>query len=507
MFVLNNQYFPDKIYIIIFRKGTQFFIMMTIQELIQNYSDININRNSPLYFKDSSFDFEDFCKHLKKFHSGKILQQGGIDSVKQPYYKITQVSKCLAYFLYKVKTSQLTSSLITKEDFFKIYKDKQPSSEADDSVFEWDNDTRIYINLPATTGTIPNLLDYFSKHNLLNDVIFYRSDPTEEIKGDNYMSNTKSPSINTVVSNAIKKHTAVIFTGAPGTGKTFTVREIVNERCSEDKTLYKFVQFHPSYDYTDFVEGLKPVQLKDSVEPTFVRLDGIFKKFCRDIVKANKPNETYYFIIDEINRADLSKVFGELMFCLEKDYRGSDNTVDTQYQYLKTYEIDPSDGTAHPIDEDGFKDGFYIPENLKIIGTMNDIDRSVDSIDFALRRRFRWIDIKANNIMRTSLSSILSGNTTPINEPELNVLTKHIIEMNNQLTLSSFGFTDAYHIGPAYFKDYKPTGTSSLNTDSLTSIFDENIEPIIREYTRGRDHTPVDDLIKKCRDTLLGTNT
>lgn len=79
--------------------------------------------------------------------------------------------------------------------------------------------------------------------------------------------------------------------------------------------------------------------------------------------------------------------------------------------------------------------------------------------------------------------------------------------MNKQLTSSSFGFTDAYHIGPAYFKDYEPTGTNFLNTRSLTSIFDENIEPIIREYTRGRDHTPVDDLIKKCRDTLLETNT
>lgn len=487
--------------------------MMTIQELIQTYSNINISQETPLYFKDSSFNFEDFYKHLKKFHGGQSLQRGGIYPLKPPYYKINQSSKCFAYFLYKAKTSQLTSPLITKEDFFETYKEKLPSSKNDDSVFEWDNDTRIYINSDPK-HTIPDLLNYFSKHNSLNDVIFYRSDPTEEIKGENYMSNTKSPSIDTVVSNAIKKHTAVIFTGAPGTGKTFTVRKIVKELCSEDKTRYKFVQFHPSYDYTDFVEGLKPVQLENSVEPTFVRLDGIFKKFCRDIVKANKPNKTYYFIIDEINRADLSKVFGELMFCLEKDYRGSDNTVDTQYQYLKTYEIDSSDGTAHPINDDGFKDGFkdvfkdgfYIPENLKIIGTMNDIDRSVDSIDFALRRRFRWIDIKANDIMKTSLDSILSGNTTPITPSESDALTDHIIEMNKQLTSSSFGFTDAYHIGPAYFKDYEPTGTNSLNTRSLTSIFDENIEPIIREYTRGRDHTPVDDLIKKCRDTLLGTN-
>ena len=198
------------------------------------------------------------------------------------------------------------------------------------------------------------------------------------------------------------------------------------------------------------------------------------------------------------------------MFCLEKDYRGSDNTVDTQYQYLKTYEIDPSDGTAHPINNDVFKDGFYIPENLKIIGTMNDIDRSVDSIDFALRRRFRWIDIKANDIMKESLKSILSGNTAQIDESEWDTLTACIVKMNKQLTdvsVSHFGFTDAYHIGPAYFKDYEPTVTKSLNENSLMSIFDEKIEPIIREYTRGRDHKQVDDLINKCRSALIFSET
>lgn len=371
-------------------------------------------------------------------------------------------------------------------------------------LFKWD-DLYFYLNLDQSSKE--KLIKSLSKLDSLSTLKFeIQIEENTNSGGTNIVSNKKGD-INECIKAAIEKHTAVIFTGAPGTGKTFTVRKIVKELCSEDKTHYKFVQFHPSYDYTDFVEGLKPVQLKKSVEPTFVRLDGIFKKFCRDIVKANKPNKPYYFIIDEINRADLSKVFGELMFCLEKDYRGSDNTVDTQYQYLKTYEIDSSDGTAHPINDDVFKDGFYIPENLKIIGTMNDIDRSVDSIDFALRRRFRWIDIKANDIMETSLNSILFGNTTPINTSESNNLTKNIIKMNNQLTLSSFGFTDAYHIGPAYFKDYEPTGTNSLNTRSLTSIFDENIEPIIREYTRGRDHKSVDNLIKECRKALLGTNT
>ena len=136
------------------------------------------------------------------------------------------------------------------------------------------------------------------------------------------------------------KNKQIIFTGAPGTGKTYSVREVVEEETDGDKTAYKFVQFHPSYDYSDFVEGLRPVVLLGQTEPTFVRMDGTFKAFCRHVVEENKANdsedEKYYFIVDEINRGDLSKIFGELMFGLEESYRGEENAFDTQYKNLKT---------------------------------------------------------------------------------------------------------------------------------------------------------------------------
>ena len=136
------------------------------------------------------------------------------------------------------------------------------------------------------------------------------------------------------------KNKQIIFTGAPGTGKTYSVREVVEEETDRDKTAYKFVQFHPSYDYSDFVEGLRPVVLLGQTEPTFVRMDGTFKAFCRHVVEENKANdgedEKYYFIVDEINRGDLSKIFGELMFGLEESYRGEENAFDTQYKNLKT---------------------------------------------------------------------------------------------------------------------------------------------------------------------------
>lgn len=347
------------------------------------------------------------------------------------------------------------------------------------------------------------------------------------------------------VENAIEKHNQVIFTGAPGTGKTHTVKKKVQELIKEDKERVKFVQFHPSYDYTDFVEGLRPVILKTEGEPTFVRLDGTFKEFCRTIVKNNikdsklseddkdkliknflnsseddknsllkekkflavingEDEKKYYFIVDEINRADLSKVFGELMYCLEEGYRGFENRIDTQYKNLPTYTIGDN-GIATPIEFDCFKYGFFIPKNLCFIGTMNSIDRSVESFDFALRRRFHWIDIKANDIMKNSLISIGKDYR---GKQEIEELAKRIISMNSKISGDpgkNLGLTEDYHIGPAYFKDYfkqeknpdeeQNQNEGKIDTNKLKEIFENRIEPLLRDYTRGRDSH---NLIDKC---------
>lgn len=333
----------------------------------------------------------------------------------------------------------------------------------------------------------------------------------------------------------------IIFTGAPGTGKTYSVREYV-ETNTEDEQQCKFVQFHPSYDYSDFVEGLRPVMINGSTAPAFVRMDGTFKEFCRHIVDklikdiASKINtnyniklekkildmiyqieskelegqsnyegktiteydkvikecleswkkEKYYFIVDEINRADLSKVFGELMFGLEETYRGIKHRFDTQYKNLTTYKVNPN-GFAYPMEFDCFEKGFFIPQNLVIIGTMNDIDRSVESFDFALRRRFQWIEIKANEVMETSLKEMWKDK----NIDKADEWIGKIISMNNVLTKESkYGLTEAYHIGPAYFKDF--------NGNNMKDIFKYKVEPIIREYLRGRKNDDINELVTKC---------
>ena len=248
------------------------------------------------------------------------------------------------------------------------------------------------------------------------------SNPThpDNTDGENKMSIQKE--IEDLINNGIRQ---IIFTGAPGTGKTYIAKKIAEKLGAEltykkENPKYEFVQFHPSYDYTDFIEGLRPIQAGTDRNSggnniQFAKLDGIFKKFCREVVtlnnkekELNNEKKLFFFIIDEINRADLSKVFGELMYCLEKDKRGKENRVNTQYQNLPTYDLLINEQKNK--NNDVFWDGFYIPENVVIIGTMNDIDRSVESMDFALRRRFEWKEFVVNqNLLKDAFRSPVYG--------------------------------------------------------------------------------------------------
>ena len=318
----------------------------------------------------------------------------------------------------------------------------------------------------------------------------------------------------------------IIYTGAPGTGKTYGIRRYVEYLCmldpieseksitGDDIKQHKFVQFHSTYDYSDFVEGLRPAKLNPKADDTtFVRMDGVFKSFCRDVVEYNKNHNNtkkFYFIIDEINRADLGKVFGELMFGLEESYRGEENPVDTQYRNLPTYYYNKNKNNFEKIEKDDcFKDGFYIPENVYIIGSMNDIDRSVETFDFALRRRFKWVNVGANDIMEKTLISMfnssdlyaIDGSDDELFEKLLdNIINLNKVisgETDEEYNGSRFRLNEAYQIGPAYFKNFEGT------EESLNNIWVEKVEPILREYVRGYEKEEINSFVKLCKEEFI----
>lgn len=312
----------------------------------------------------------------------------------------------------------------------------------------------------------------------------------------------------------LKDRYNIVYTGAPGTGKTYLAKEMAaqltcqksySQLSPQEKEQIGFVQFHPSYDYTDFVEGLRPLNNVSGGSIGFERQDGVFKKFCKkaladwekewskqkskvktedikeidDATLKSDDLKRYVFIIDEINRGELSKIFGELFYSIDPGYRGESGKVNTQYQNL--IGIDPV-----TQNEDVFKNGFYVPKNVYIIGTMNEIDRSVEPMDFAVRRRFVWINVTPEE--RTDMWGDEAWKQDGWG-PEARICMNNI----NKVIRSIETLGDNYCIGPAYFNNPPLTNANKLEKNDLWQI---RIKSLIQEYLRVLPVTEANDYLK-----------
>jgi len=253
----------------------------------------------------------------------------------------------------------------------------------------------------------------------------------EEILKEIFISEKEFDEIVKLLKDSKKKQ--LILQGPPGTGKTFIAQRIARFITQNDG-LVETIQFHPSYSYEDFIEGYRPK--KNGFELS----DGIFKQFCTRAI--NDPGNNYVLIIDEINRGNLSKIFGELLFLLE--YRKE--SVQLTYSQEK----------------------FSLPENFYIIGTMNTADRSLAIMDYALRRRFYFKNIKCQT---SRLKQWLQENDCQISTEKL---LDAIRSMNDAIEKSMH--CSDYNIGHSYFMREK------LNRESLKEIIDFGIEPLLHEY-------------------------
>jgi 5-methylcytosine-specific restriction enzyme B len=322
--------------------------------------------------------------------------------------------------------------------------------------------------------------------------------------------------------------------GAPGTGKTYTAKrdsqlhwEIWAEKKVFDGSTYnlnacrELVQFHPSYGYEDFIEGLKPVL--ESGVPVLKLQNGSFKAFCRragqwelDVYKIPEVGEKlaedwsnlmvkqlrpyfskylqgnawaaiekrqdtekiadlvppFFFLIDEINRAELSRVLGELMICLE--YRGVGGTITTQYAALNT----PETGMLEL--ENGYR--FFVPHNVFVIGTMNTIDRSVESFDLALRRRFRWERVDPDiQLLRYHLAEL--DRESGVSGRSWVKLADDLEKLNQRIHDEDLLGPD-YEIGHAYLMNLN-YDKSLRHTEVRENVWEDSIRPLLEEYLRG----------------------
>ena len=261
----------------------------------------------------------------------------------------------------------------------------------------------------------------------------------------------------------------IIYYGAPGTGKTKFVKDCL-DILDPNRARTEWVQFHSGFEYEDFIDGIKPIDIQNGN----LKLDltnGIFKEFC--LKAAQNTDENFFFIVDEINRADIAAVFGETLSLLEENYRG-ENIKCIDYGNLQTK--------------------FYIPANIYFIGMMNDVDKSIDCFDLALRRRFAWVLMECDyEVVENVTDEDYTAKCKNLNQ----YITGKTYELNGKQEQDGLNLGRAYEIGHSYF----------LKKEAMSEqqIWDRHIEPILREYIRTQfGDRDAEDKLNIAREIFVG---
>jgi hypothetical protein len=270
----------------------------------------------------------------------------------------------------------------------------------------------------------------------------------------------------------------LILQGPPGTGKTF-IADLVSKSIAGTTGVIERIQFHKSYSYEDFVRGWRPTS-----DGGFELADGRFLKICHEAI--NHPNTAYVLIIEEINRANLSSVFGELFTLIEPDKRDPEYAMPLAYEAKdqcaeqrphSTKKNEPEESSETSEDEIVSANQVYVPENLYILGTMNTADRSLAIVDFALRRRFAFFDIPPA-FQKEKFIRFLNDMQVSI---EMNArINEAMVALNEAIRADTLNLGPGYEVGHSFFCNWKSTARSE--EEWLNDILDFEIAPLLREY-------------------------